>query len=92
MSLGAIILLIVLWFRLQLELYSLLTIVLFGFKCRRGGRADSWLSFETHTVNPGWQRGAITTKPLETKGLRELPMSLSGLAIRSAPWFAIGAW
>lgn len=60
MSLGAIILLIVLWFRLQPELYSLLMIVLFGLKCGRGGRADSWMPFETYTVNPGWKRGTIT--------------------------------
>lgn len=71
MSLGAIILLIVLWFRLQPELYSLLAIILFGLKCRRGGTADSWLPFERYTVNPGWQRGAITKKTLEAEGQRD---------------------
>lgn len=53
MSLGVIILLIVLWFSLQPELYSLLMIVLCELKCGRGGRGDSCLSFEMFTVNLG---------------------------------------
>lgn len=96
MSLGVIILLIVLRFRLQPELYSLLTVVLCGLKCRRGGRADNWLPFEELAVNPGWQSSCYYKNMLETRVerdeyeiRRELAISLSGLAIRCSPCFAI---
>ena len=99
MSLGVIILLIVLWFRLQLELYSLLAIVLCGLKRRRGGRADNWLPFETFAVNPGWQSHSYYKNMLETRVergeyeiRRQLAISSSGLAIRSTPCFDIAEW
>lgn len=72
MSLGVIILLIVLWFRLQPELYSLLMIVLCELKCGRGGRGDSCLSFEMFTVNLGWQNSFYYKNMLETKGKRQV--------------------
>lgn len=71
MSLGVIILLIVLWFRLQPELYSLLTIVLCGRKSGRGGRAENWLPFETFAVNPGWQSSCYNKNTFETSVERE---------------------
>lgn len=72
MSLGVIILLIVLWFRLQPELYCLLLIVLRELKCGRGGRGDSCLSFEMFTVNLGWQNSFYYKNMLETKEKRQV--------------------
>lgn len=99
MSLGVIVLLIVFWFRWQPELCSLLKIVLWGLKCGWGGRAGNWLLFEMLAVNPGWQSSCYHKNVLETRAerdeyeaRRELAISLSGLAIGSAPCFAIAEW
>ena len=77
-------------------MYALLTIVSCGLKCGRGGRADNWWTFETYAESPGGQCSCCYKNMLETTIERgeyeikmELAISWSGLAIRTAPCFAI---